>query len=106
MDQYGQPIAGASGGHDLDLADDDLRHVLVLGSAFGIALFYPLATLIGLASTSLGEALVLAIVPAIVAGPFVGSVLALGLRLTRLEHEADVIAVPTASGKPQSRKAA
>lgn len=109
MDQYGRPEqnpADPSDSHELDLADGDLSHVLAIGSAVGIAVFFVLVTLIALASTSLDEALVIAIVPAIVAGPFVGSVLALGILLTRREHTTEVIAIPAATSERRRGEAA
>lgn len=82
---------------DFELTDADAAHALVLGSAIGIPTIFAIVLLIGLAAgASWTDALVIAVWPALVGGPFFGALAALARVARADEHHAVVIPIAPA----------
>lgn len=98
----------ASTTHDIEIDDGDVGRMMRRGSVVGSATLYVVVVLMGIVGgATAGESFTLGVWPAIVAGPFVGSVSGLAWLLSRLERPDRVVALrPPAPGEPPVRHAA
>jgi hypothetical protein len=92
------------------IADDsEVGQVLVRGAAIGIPIAFVVATLMALPGAGLSMALMIAVVPGIVAGPWMGSTIVLIHRaLVADSHPATVTHLPAtrAPAEPTAHRAA
>jgi hypothetical protein len=101
--------SSASTPFDGELSDGQVGHALRAGSLTGIPAIYALVTLISLAAGApLLDALVIAVWPAIVGGPFFGAVVFLGLAVAHDDRQAEVVPLPATNARrtPTASRAA
>lgn len=86
---------------DDELRDADVVQAARIGTPIGILTLYAIVTVVAvLGGNTWSEALSWSLWPALVAGPFFGSLIALGLLVARQEHRAEVMALPTTEPRP------
>ena len=87
--------------HDgAEINDKEGAHALAVGTAVGVPALYVVVLVIALvAGAPVVDAMVIAIWPAVVGGPFFGSVVALSSALQRSTH-GDVVGLPAQSQVP------
>lgn len=90
-----------------DIADQDFGRAVTLGAALGVPAIYVLTVLLALAGgAGLGFALGVAVLPAIVGGPYAGGLMVMARIASRHDHSARVLTLPTHRPAAHAERAA